>query len=662
MPFNGSMVRHSQRPERIEGLSKSVRQSLFITPASFGGEGDDGDARSTMRDTNRQTIRRSQISVFEAYNWSSFGSEDFLTERSTNSYVAGVQWIQREAGAIARSRIFETIVAIVISVNGLTIGLGIHLTTQAADFSAPAWIEQLEYIFLAFYMFEVGLYFVAKGFSAFKQTRMFVDCFFVVVGLVGVVGELILSDPKDDGDVGWLMTLRMMRILRLVRPLRIVVKFKPLVLLVSGFMGSTRTVLWIFFLLVATLYGAACMGVELIWKSAYGPTADKRLAETDEYVAMIDAKFNSLPLMMLSLLQFLNMETTAEMYWPLTSNNPVLVIYFCALICLLPVCLMNVITGVVVEMALYNSGQDLDIARSFREHRKAEQVTRLHELFVELDTDHTGSVDLKELKGASPHALQLLRELVEVEQPSEIFSMLNLNPDETMRRDELCERVLHVANYVGPSAMLRIEQEVESLAERLLRLEHRMSELVNQVAARNDLDIGMSKTISQSTATLASRRATTISRPTVRNSVHTVAGEHAPLDVNSQNLWLANIVKNVAIGCSEDSGSASGDSCLDAIPLVAEKKLQEGAASPECIGDSSDDTTITPLPERRNTKSGLRRGSRSSKGSKKQWSRESLETVSEEHPSPIHSMKHTRPLAIGRCQVSDAPNPQDPTP
>jgi len=176
----------------------------------------------------------------------------------------------------------------------------------------------------------------------------------------------------------------------LVRALRFLQFMQPLWKLVSGLLGSTRTVVSAAFLIFATIYVFACAGVALF-------AQDQTLHEDRVAGAIIVEYFQSVPVLMLTLVQFISCDSVAGIYHPLIQVKPAMILYFLPIILVVPISLMNLITAVIVDHAIKASAHDAELERCRLRGRLKELIPLLNRIFIEFDISHDGQLDLMEL-------------------------------------------------------------------------------------------------------------------------------------------------------------------------------------------------------------------------------------------------------------------------
>merc|ERR1719478_1661643 len=102
----------------------------------------------------------------------------------------------------------------------------------------------------------------------------------------------------------------MVRLLRLARMVRLLHTFKSLLTLVQGFTSSLGTMCYTSSILLLVIYGFACFGMEVIYNhSAVGVNP--------EFTEIANQYFCNIPRIMLTLVQFLDMDSVAMIYTPL---------------------------------------------------------------------------------------------------------------------------------------------------------------------------------------------------------------------------------------------------------------------------------------------------------------------------------------------------------
>merc|ERR1719464_1630738 len=100
--------------------------------------------------------------------------------------------------------------------------------------------------------------------------------------------------------------------------------------LIYGLLFSKKLICSTAWILFIMLYMFGCLGVEII-------TKDPELSDIPDF----DMHFGSLPRVMLTLLQFVTLDSAASIYYPLMLRNPLLLLFFLPVIVIVSIALMN---------------------------------------------------------------------------------------------------------------------------------------------------------------------------------------------------------------------------------------------------------------------------------------------------------------------------------
>merc|ERR1712241_810068 len=106
-------------------------------------------------------------------------------------------------------------------------------------------------------------------------------------------------------------------------------------------------------------------------------------ADSDDEIiqALVTDSFPNIPIAMLTLLQFVSMDSIASIYHPLIIKDPVLLVFFLPFILVVSISLMNLVTAVIVEGATEQGNQDREAQGRYKQHRLKQMLPGLRELF-----------------------------------------------------------------------------------------------------------------------------------------------------------------------------------------------------------------------------------------------------------------------------------------
>jgi hypothetical protein len=209
-------------------------------------------------------------------------------------------------------------------------------------------------------------------------------------------------------------------------------------------MDSAATIIYTFLLLFFFLYLFAVLGVEVLSKPVL--LDDQRRGETDYdqevYEAIVRRHFYDIFSTMITLIQFVNLDSAHEIYKPLILSNHILVFYFVPFVLVVSVALMNLVTAVIVSRAIEEGKDDRLTLRKWEMEQKSKDVLKLQTLFTKLDIDGDGTLTLDELMNADRRVLQLLYTMCNTEDLPALFHTIDLDDSGSVGIEEFCAGLL----------------------------------------------------------------------------------------------------------------------------------------------------------------------------------------------------------------------------
>jgi len=371
----------------------------------------------------------------------------------------GLELVRYRVQQLCVNRGFDTAIGLVIVANSVTIGCELTRELEGQPTHMLEWFESL---WLVIYVIELLLRFFGWGVSVWKNPWVRFDTVLVIVGIINTwVMKAVRSGSKD---WAFLMVLRLMRLGRLARTVRLLVKFRVLWMLVRGLLSSAGTMFYTMVLVTIMLYVFGAMAIELITNNA--------LVDTDaEFRSIVEANFSSLWGAMLTLVQFVCLDSISTIYRPLIQKAPYLLIYFAGVILVVPIVLMNLVTAIVVNSALDQAAADREAAKYHEEARKARLVKQLKNIFLRLDTDNSGQLSREELSKIESEDCGVLYHATSICDPLEIFNALNVDGWESLSIDDFCDGIWKLATSKATIEVQRMEKQVSTMFRRLKSVE-----------------------------------------------------------------------------------------------------------------------------------------------------------------------------------------------
>ena len=186
-------------------------------------------------------------------------------------------------------------------------------------------------------------------------------------------------------------------------------------------------------LMLIIFYIYSCIGLELITKNDWSEFPDAQ--------GEIDFNFRSLFRFMLTLTQFAVFDSSAEIYLPIIYAQPTLTIYFMSYYLVVGISLMNLLMAIIVEGSMEQSRSDKEVAHPLKNEMLKKYLPRLYDLFMELDADGSGSLELEEIQEAPEHLREELSKLVDDEDVEEVFNIIDTDGSGSIEIDEFFEGI-----------------------------------------------------------------------------------------------------------------------------------------------------------------------------------------------------------------------------
>eukprot|EP00929_Paragymnodinium_shiwhaense_P020817 TRINITY_DN13752_c0_g1_i2.p1 TRINITY_DN13752_c0_g1~~TRINITY_DN13752_c0_g1_i2.p1 ORF type:complete len:641 (+),score=92.89 TRINITY_DN13752_c0_g1_i2:93-2015(+) len=369
---------------------------------------------------------------------------------------ANVRPTRRWIRIILRHQCCDAVLGFMILCNAVYIGVE-QMCRREGEVSML--VHNIGVFFLVAYVLELTLRFYAFGMSCVRDNYVKLDA---VLVLVAVLTDVFLADLEIAEELKATALLRIARMARVARSLRLFEKFPGMWTLLQGISNSASTIFYAIVLLSVTLYTFASLGFEIITLRAM------RYEPPDEVAAIIEEYFSTVPKTMLSLVQFVTMDSLGAIYRPLVIYQPGLALYFVLLILIVSILIMNIITAALVNGAIETASQDREAKRADTARRKKKLMRKLHDAFLRLDQDGSGFIEKAEIENAADS--EVLGEFLNAD-PMAVFDSLDVDESGCVSIDEFCEGLYeHVTSNV-PIEIKRMDKRLANIHRRLCNLQ-----------------------------------------------------------------------------------------------------------------------------------------------------------------------------------------------
>eukprot|EP00439_Symbiodinium_sp_Y106_P042471 s1244_g5.t1 len=361
--------------------------------------------------------------------------EQGLQDHLAANAARGVKTLREKIAVMVHSQMFEYAAGFVILANLVVIGIEAQLSlSMDSEFPELSWPWWMERIFLLVYCLEIFLRIVAGGVAVLKDVWFLMDLALVLVGWTALLflplaGVDALAAEK-------LLIVRGLRLLRLVRALRMINHFKVIWRLVYGLLTAGQTIISTTALILISLFVCSCVAVELIGK-------DRELLEDSVTGPIVQMYFRGIDKSLITLIQFVTLDSVASIYFPLIMLKPYLSVFFLGLIVVISIGLMNLVTAAVLENAMQAAVQDAEAEKSAMLNTVKDAIPELLKIFQSIDKDNSGILTHDEVESVEVDILpKKFLQTVHVNSMLELFDYLDVDQTGELTREEFIEGLL----------------------------------------------------------------------------------------------------------------------------------------------------------------------------------------------------------------------------
>jgi len=364
---------------------------------------------------------------------------------------------------------FEIVIAGVIIVNSIVIGVETQLSLSS---DTSSWARPVEIAFVTIYTIEICIRLVAKGLRNFQDGWFLFDLLLVALTMFSIIISGVSESWAEE--MQQVLVFRAVRLLRLLRTFRMIRGLRTSWRLVYGLITSGETMISTLMLLFLVLYTFAVLGVEAIRK-------DPDLQEDPRTNAILEENFSSIYVTMVTLSQFVTMDSIAAIYLPLVKKKIELGLYFVLLVIIVSISLMNLVTAVIVEGALDHARKDREEENKMQTAKAKNMLSEIEDLFQTLDKDQNKIIRLDEIERAERdpkmEVYSHVFDKASVESLTELFKRLDLDESGELTRDEFTEGLLNILLLDIPVSDLQVLKMMRLMRSSVKKLDKDLNDL-----------------------------------------------------------------------------------------------------------------------------------------------------------------------------------------
>lgn len=190
---------------------------------------------------------------------------------------------------------------------------------------------------------------------------------------------------------------------------------------------------------------------------------------------------------MLTLFQVITLDDWSEhIARHVMEKMPWMVFFFMGLIAVVTFGLLNLIVGVIVETTFVCGREDKEKVERARLAKEKRAMQNLRELFVSMDADHSGTLDVGEVEEALKlNDVYEKLKMVDfpVDEPQMIFDLLDVQKTGELTIDEFLQGSLKMKGQGQSKDVYAVRMAIMALKEEFANFEDEVSEINDKVAS-----------------------------------------------------------------------------------------------------------------------------------------------------------------------------------
>jgi Ca2+-binding EF-hand superfamily protein len=350
--------------------------------------------------------------------------------------------------AVSSHWLYEIFGGLMIALNASVIAWEAQHAAELADLGhdgTTAYFQLLGLLFGLWFAVELALRVFVQGFLPlfFSEERWWnvID----VLVVLGFVLDLVLTvaDVSSGLDLSLLRVIRLLRVVRVLRVLRSFKNMRDMRIMVSMLCSAVVPLIWISVILLSV-----CMTFAIFFTDAVADYIRVRSGSDDPDLAALRHYYGDLPRTVATLF----MSITGGVDWegvaqPLSVVSGWCVAAFYVFIAFSAFAMLNVISAIFIDTTIQRSKNDREFVIQTEMEGKRDFINTMDMLFVELDQDGDGEINLEELQQHMllPKVEAYFKSLdLDVTQAKKLFGLMDLDHSGTISREEFivgCSRL-----------------------------------------------------------------------------------------------------------------------------------------------------------------------------------------------------------------------------
>lgn len=451
---------NTKQPDSCRELVRNgtKKRTIFTEMRSFDHADKDAEMLEVLQPQGHGTADHAQIETKE--------SKTAVQKGDSHAEGEGVlsQW--------AHSKVFIDTVCLVIVMNAICVGVEAHYNAVNWTAEAPEIFHTFERGFCVFFLMEILFRVCAEGcfkfFCSASRAEVLWNIFDLTVVCMQIASEAIRHVPHHQTLRLW-RNLRLVRLIRIIRLHSVLGTINELQMLTVCIQHALKSLGWVMILLMVMIYIVAVFLTQEVTNLKIRPTFSKSLEgserllegssiekvpteEEAKSLAELFEMFGSVDRSMLSLYAMIaDGIHWEELMKPLAEFiSPWMRLLFCCYSAVALFAVMNAVTGVFVESAMYSASED----------KKRGIARQLQKVLHSADDDGSGDISWEEFKMQIETAeVKAALDAVELEpeDAKELFRLIDMDASGSVDVNELmrgCYRLMGQAKAIDLASLM----------------------------------------------------------------------------------------------------------------------------------------------------------------------------------------------------------------
>jgi hypothetical protein len=200
--------------------------------------------------------------------------------------------------------------------------------------------------------------------------------------------------------------------------------------------------------------------------------------------AIVDEYFASLPGAMLTLIQFLLLDSISSIYRPLVEERGVVLVYFIMYLFLVSIASMNLLVAIIIESYSEQAKTEAEVDKAYRKEKQQELLPKIASMFEQLDVDDSRTLTKEELFKSSESVRDEMATLMNTKDIDMLFDIIDHSSEGSVSREEFFDGMMRIVLSNVPIQHIQMMKKLEKGEARIENSETRILQEIKMLKAQ----------------------------------------------------------------------------------------------------------------------------------------------------------------------------------